>query len=436
MGSGSSADNKHLHKLQQMLHVQAQRWSSFRHQKHKSLCGNGLTGSKPPKPQKHMVSKKYTARQSVKVNSGDRWGLNALHRAAQEGSLKGVQQCIAVGMDVNQKTNECLGCTPPLVFAASNGHAECVKALLEAGAQVNGADEWCNTALFKASCYNYKDCVKILLEFGADLNLANKWGALPLQYASLQGHDDIVQLLLQYSSTSGALKLSSSHGDASLPPPLIASATRCHLKCLKLLLQEGAESSQLESSLTMALYYFLCACAGYEYSTSQAPIVERFSCLELLIQHGAVIKPEHLKMACYHHFVPMLNLEFYVRMMTILLQSSSYDVSSSQWKVAMFIIFGHVTRLGPYKWDLVRLICSLGFTPDKDLLDSLHFTFTDEEYSTLLQMNSQPRKLSDLCRMTIRSGVQSNVMATTTSLDIPKLLKEIILVSSQSFYSI
>ena len=71
----------------------------------------------------------------------------------------------------------------PLHCASWKGHAEVVKALLDAGADINAKsqnDHYGDTALHAAAHGNQKDVVKVLIERGANLNSKNKIGRTPL----------------------------------------------------------------------------------------------------------------------------------------------------------------------------------------------------------------------------------------------------------------
>ena len=75
---------------------------------------------------------------------------------------------------------------PPLMFAVSESHEECVKELIKAGADVNKKDTEGNTALnIAASKPSYaskhsQECLRILLKAGADVNIVNEKGDTPL----------------------------------------------------------------------------------------------------------------------------------------------------------------------------------------------------------------------------------------------------------------
>jgi hypothetical protein len=82
----------------------------------------------------------------------------------------------------------------PLMVASLNGHADRVKLLLAAGANVNATKDG-SMPLMGASLKGHADVVKLLLAAGANVNAADKYGNTPLFYASKNGHDSVVQLL-------------------------------------------------------------------------------------------------------------------------------------------------------------------------------------------------------------------------------------------------
>lgn len=79
-----------------------------------------------------------------------------------------------------------------LTEAAYNGRTDCMKELLEAGANVNAQDGDGRTALIWATSEKYPDSVKVLLGVGADVNVKDKDGNTALMWAALNGLTDCV----------------------------------------------------------------------------------------------------------------------------------------------------------------------------------------------------------------------------------------------------
>lgn len=71
-----------------------------------------------------------------------------------------------------------------LITAAFEGHAEAVRALLTAGADVNAVTDDGRTALYQASFRGNVECVKALLESSADATIADKEGKTPAAVAT------------------------------------------------------------------------------------------------------------------------------------------------------------------------------------------------------------------------------------------------------------
>jgi hypothetical protein len=84
-----------------------------------------------------------------------------------------------------------------LLKGASAGDLAGVSQALEQGADVNAKDEYNNTALNWAALWGHAEVVKRLLEAGADLeNKGSGGGLTPLANAASRGHSDVAQFLL------------------------------------------------------------------------------------------------------------------------------------------------------------------------------------------------------------------------------------------------
>lgn len=104
-----------------------------------------------------------------------------LLEAARRNELECVRCLLQLGADVNVAGNE--GMTP-LIKACCKGHAEVVVVLLEFGANVNLADGSGYTPLHWAVEGNFRGLIETLLRRGGDLSVYDKSGKTPLDLAS------------------------------------------------------------------------------------------------------------------------------------------------------------------------------------------------------------------------------------------------------------
>jgi hypothetical protein len=117
-----------------------------------------------------------------------------LHIAAEIGHEAIVRALIEAGADVNKAINNDIGVTP-LHVAAHNGHETVVRALIEAGADVNQTSNECATPLYVAAHEGNETVVRALIGLGADVNKAVNDGMTPLFIAAQNGHEAIFQIL-------------------------------------------------------------------------------------------------------------------------------------------------------------------------------------------------------------------------------------------------
>lgn len=124
------------------------------------------------------------------VNMKDGYGGNALEWAAQENRISNAKMLIESGCDVNNLNGE--GMTA-LYTACAEGNADMAKLLLDNNAEPDKTED--ATPLIIASCYGKTECVKLLLEHGADVNTIDNEGRTALFYAMVYGQDEIEKLL-------------------------------------------------------------------------------------------------------------------------------------------------------------------------------------------------------------------------------------------------
>ncbi|KAI7826615.1 hypothetical protein BC939DRAFT_501788 [Gamsiella multidivaricata] len=92
-------------------------------------------------------------------------GLEPLHITSREGHTRLTKTLVARGARLDQEDKYM--CWTPLFYAASEGHVDCVKILLDAGCNVNVADEHGKTPIYYAASEGHVDCVALLIAAGA-----------------------------------------------------------------------------------------------------------------------------------------------------------------------------------------------------------------------------------------------------------------------------
>ncbi len=104
-----------------------------------------------------------------------------------------------MGIDVNQKHYK----ATPLYNAASSGHVEIVRLLLENGANPNITSyDWEGTPLATAARSGNKLIVELLLKHGADTTIQDSKGETALDKAKKYNHVEIIQILTNPFSNS------------------------------------------------------------------------------------------------------------------------------------------------------------------------------------------------------------------------------------------
>ena len=115
----------------------------------------------------------------------DEMAREELHAAAQHGDLIRVRELIADGFSVN--TFDRYLTWTPLHYAATEGHLEVMKALIEAGADVNAHDDRRigNTPLREVAGNCSYEVAKLLVDVGADPRIPG-WMQLTALHESAQ----------------------------------------------------------------------------------------------------------------------------------------------------------------------------------------------------------------------------------------------------------
>ena len=136
-------------------------------------------------------SPKQTRPQAHSVPAGKQ--SSSIHEAAEDGNLEKVKALLKDNPRwVFRKDHE--GRTP-LHAAASKGHKDVAKLLMDYKSDVNAKKKYGYTPLHYAA-HGHKDVVELLLAKKADVNARDNIGYTPLHEAARNGYKDVAALLL------------------------------------------------------------------------------------------------------------------------------------------------------------------------------------------------------------------------------------------------
>ena len=190
-----------------------------------------------------------------------------LRKMCMEGNAYGVRRILSRGLvNIDCDDGVKLGHDTPLILAATMGHPEIVRLLINAGANVN----WCGptdygekeglqrlTPLITAANENKIEVVKLLLDAGAYIDQADSIGWTPLQYAIFARSVDGVNLLMDYGAD---INFVNERGETSLHLAIeIVRLVPNIARIAKLLLERGADLEKADKDgatpLTKAVRY-------------------------------------------------------------------------------------------------------------------------------------------------------------------------------------
>lgn len=131
------------------------------------------------------------------VNASDDWGATPLWYAARRGHEDAAKLLISQGADVNLTTKSS---GPPLLGAIERkNNGVLVKLLLASGANPNAA-VGAKSALFLSAKSGCLECVKALVDSGADVNALTEIRETPIHVAKLLGFGEIADYLASHGA--------------------------------------------------------------------------------------------------------------------------------------------------------------------------------------------------------------------------------------------
>ena len=201
------------------------------------------------------------------------------------------------GADVNKVA---IGGRCPALFAAGQGHVDCLRTLIAHGAALDLPTEKGDTAMHRAVDNGQYACLEELLKGGASLDRLDGEGRTAQFIAAMHGLERFLQLMLAHGADPNA----TGHGEG-LTPGLVASQNGRD-RCLRLLISAGGSLAAItmhgKSALQLAAQVDHAVCvevllqAGMDVDGCSrdgqtalhlAASSNAKSCVDVLLSHGA-----------------------------------------------------------------------------------------------------------------------------------------------------
>ena len=137
-------------------------------------------------------------KQGARVNLTAKFGWSALMVASAKGHANVVEKLVDAGADVNSRD---VYHWTPLMRASYAGYADAVSELLASPrTEIDAADENDASALHHAATNGHKEVVKVLLDHCAQISVTDKFGWSPLDRAAANQNESIIQMFRKYET--------------------------------------------------------------------------------------------------------------------------------------------------------------------------------------------------------------------------------------------
>ena len=159
-----------------------------------------------------------------------------LEATVRNGNVEIVKVLIDAGADVNTSTIE-----PMIVTGVRFGYVDIVKTLIDGGADIIPRTALIrDSPLAHAAVDTNSECLKILLEAGADVN--HVYNKVALAITAVSGYDCCMSLLIEAGADVN-------HKYKNGKSTLFLAAENCYIKCMKLLIKKGAEVTSVKDPI-------------------------------------------------------------------------------------------------------------------------------------------------------------------------------------------
>ncbi len=236
--------------------------------------------------------------QGADVDIRDEMNFTPLIVAAGKGDSKSLEILIDEQADVHA-ANKCG--VAALQFAARDGHVDCVKKLISAGA-LDKQNLIGETALLWAVSRDHPLSARELIKAGVDCDTFNQDSHTPLMVAAINGHTDCMKDLIalgdsEFKDTGGntALHLACGHNVSSVKKlielgankeaqndrgmtPLMCATYRGQVECVQYLIEQGvdkdAQNREGMTALHLAVFHDDTGCLKILYTAEADPEIQ------------------------------------------------------------------------------------------------------------------------------------------------------------------
>ncbi|KAM3604474.1 uncharacterized protein V6R79_011558 [Siganus canaliculatus] len=344
--------------------------------------------------------------------------------------------------------------TTPLHITAGRGFVDCLRLLLQRGANVELAPG--GTTALHESCENCKsECTKLLLSHGANANAVTEDGLMPLHFCTSPESLECAKILLQYGA---AVNGSTVDEDDT---PLLVAARNGLIDHVELYLRYGAAvnkhnfegftplnvaCSQSQEVQDLQRYFKVCQIllgAGASVHTvdqdKHSPL--HFACknanpdvVDLLLANGACVNNmDYGGEAPMHNILKVVWLKLShqpERIVRALLNHGSIRV----WPGALPKVLKHCSESPGTIEVLLNAYSRLKVTETWVESVALEVSMRHKDfYDSVFSLAQTPRSLQHLARCKLRSFLEGRVHSVVPRLDLPTFIKNYLLLECRGY---
>jgi ankyrin repeat protein len=160
-----------------------------------------------------------------------------LHDAARTGDVPAIGRLLADGLAIDAQDSD--GRTPVMVATLAR-RTDAVRALVDAGADVDIRDNRLDNVFLYAGAEGLLDILRIANDAGADPALTNRFGGIAIIPASERGHVEVVRYLLEESDVD-VDHVNRLGWTALLEAIILSDGGPAHREIVRMLLDAGAD---------------------------------------------------------------------------------------------------------------------------------------------------------------------------------------------------